>query len=549
MQKDYSKNLKLERLRSFDDTTNTNNLGNTTNANNIGDTNNKTKQVDVEQINFSNFNVGKNTLDMKKYLYETGLQNIFNDYNQQIANLDTNKKREIEDAYYVRELSKKYLGEYSSNLGIGDVSGQLLDVYGKYQTNINEINANFNELQSGLESSYKEKKNEYELGLVQTQMEMQDFENKELLEKELSDIRYNLSTGLLPDGMDKQDYLDSVRDKIGEEAYWEMSVENKLVEMNKVVQDSLSKTNDYKNQGDWDKYVDSLLANKSINKQQADYMKGMYEVEQNTNFTKNNNININNDISYYNPDSLGIVPKGNVYESRGKDYILAETSNVVDSTSNLYGGIDEIGNEMSFNTPFAYNGKWFVKEIKNEEQVYTEYVKSQNYNKLTNKNVVNKNEQKEFYDSIHKELKGQNGIYGSNAYKYDKETGNYTQYLDFQASGIGGEKGNFNIGGVMYTIDKKYNNNSGGGIVDVKDAWKKGDWKKGFTDKHNAKAIVQEMIDNYFGGDKSKFSDYIEGSRKAGKNKITDENAIVVEYNGAYFTINDGELWELSKKK
>src|SRR5690606_12496583 len=103
-------------------------------------------------------------------------------------------------------------------------------------------------------------------------------------------------------------------------------------------------------------------------------------------------------------------------------------------------------------------------------------------------------------------------------------------------------------GGVMYEIKKKYNNNGGGGIIDVKDAWKNGDWKQGFKDKHNAKAIVQEMIDNYFNGDKSKFSDYVEGSRKAGENKITNENAIVVEYNGAYFTINDGELWELSKK-
>ena len=46
-----------------------------------------------------------------------------------------------------------------------------------------------------------------------------------------------------------------------------------------------------KNQGEWDTYVDSLLSNKSINKQQADYLKGMYETEQNTNFVLDNSIN------------------------------------------------------------------------------------------------------------------------------------------------------------------------------------------------------------------------------------------------------------------
>ncbi|MFA6662295.1 MAG: hypothetical protein WCS56_04610, partial [Bacilli bacterium] len=121
---------------------------------------------DVEQVNLSKMAGGKNgSLEMQKYLYETGLQNIFNDYNKQIANLDASKQKDIEDAYYVRELSKKYLGEYASNIGIGDVSGQLLDIYGKYQSNLNEINANFTELQTGLESSYNDKKNEYELGL------------------------------------------------------------------------------------------------------------------------------------------------------------------------------------------------------------------------------------------------------------------------------------------------------------------------------------------------------------------------------------------------
>ena len=81
-----------------------------------------TNPKDVEQVNFAQLAGGKNgSLEIQKYLYETGLQNIFNDYNKQIANLDASKQKEIEDAYYVRELSKKYLGEYASNTGIGDV--------------------------------------------------------------------------------------------------------------------------------------------------------------------------------------------------------------------------------------------------------------------------------------------------------------------------------------------------------------------------------------------------------------------------------------------
>lgn len=523
---------------------------------------------------------GKNgSLQIQKYLYETGLQNIFNDYNKQIANLDASKQKEIEDAYYVRELSKKYLGEYASNIGIGDVSGQLLDIYGKYQSNMNEINANFNDLQFGLESSYNEKKNEYELGLLQTQMNIETVEQQEQLEKELAEINYNISLGLYPEGMDAQDYLDSVRDKIGETNYWSLVAQNKLVEMSDTVNNALKNTNDYENQGEWDIYVDSLLSNKSINKQQADFLKGMYETEQNTNFVLDNSINRTNDISYYNSDE-DIISKGNVYVSRNGNTILAETKNVIDSSSELFERInkdyqkyDEKGEfigDIGVGVPFGSGNQYYVSTIKDNEQVFVEYKISTNYNKLTgNGTISSSNEsQKELYDEIHKTLNGKDGYIktsnGMLAYTYNSETKEYTPYLNFQASGVGNKKGNFNIGGTMYEIKKKYKNNGNGGIIDVKDAWKKGDWKSNFTDKHNAKAIVQEMIDYYFNGDKSKFSDYIEGSRSwdkndinstfqdviyyDSKNNINDSNSIVVEYDGAYYTINNGELYELSKK-
>lgn len=548
------KEFKIESLSSLDGGS----------ASTPNSTQTQTNPNDVEQVNLAQMAGGKNgSLEIQKYLYETGLQNIFNDYNKQIANLDASKQKEIEDAYYVRELSKKYLGEYASNAGIGDVSGQLLDIYGNYQSNINEINANFNELQTGLESSYNEKKNEYELGLLQTQMDIEAAEQQEQLEKDLAEINYNISLGLYPEGMDAQDYLDSVRDKIGESNYWSLAAQNKLVEMSDTVSGALKNTNDYKNQGEWDIYVDSLLSNKSINKQQADYLKGMYVTEQNTNFILDNSINQTSDISYFNSDE-DIVSKGNVYVSRNGDTILAETKNVIDSSSEYFERINkdyqkyndkgEFIGDIGVGVPFGSGNKWYVSTIKDNEQVFVEYKNSTNYNKLTgNGTISSSNEsQKEMYDEINKTLNGKDGYVktpnGMLAYTYNSETGEYTPYLDFQASGVGGEKGNFNIGGVMYEIKKKYKNNGNGGIVDVKDAWKNGDWKQGFNDKHNAKAIVQEMIDNYFNGDKSKFSDYVDESRKAGKNQITNKNAIVVEYNGAYFTINDGELYELSKK-
>ncbi len=147
-------------------------------------------------------------------------------------------------------------------------------------------------------------------------------------------------------------------------------------------------------------------------------------------------------------------------------------------------------------------------------------------------------------------MKGKTGHVGYRAYEYDKETGNYKLYLNFTATGVGGEKGNFNIGGADYKITKGYKNNGDGGIADIKDAWKDGDWKKDYTPKHNEKEVVNEMIRLYFGGDKKAFEKYVNESRTwLGVNTIGNDNAIVVYMpkENAYYTINDGELWELER--
>ena len=496
----------------------------------------------------------------RKYLYETGLQNIFNDYNKQIANLDASKQKEIEDAYYVRELSKKYLGEYASNIGVGDVSGQLLDIYGKYQSNMNEINANFNGLQTGLESSYNEKKNEYKLGLLQTQMDIEKAEQQEQLEKELAEINYNIALELYPEGMDAQDYLDSVRDKIGESNYWSEMAKNKLVEMNDTTKGALNNTNKYKNQGEWDIYVDSLLSNKSIGKQQADYLKGIYETEQSTNFILDNSINTTSDISYFNSDE-DIISKGNVYVSRNGNTILAETKNIVDSSSKLFERInkdyqtyDEKGNfvgDMGLGVPFGSVNKWYVSTIKDGEQVFVEYKISTNYNKITNFQKITKEDSN--YNLIDEKLKGESGYIDSGseniAFIYNEEDDSYTQYLNYKAFNVGGEEGDFVIGSNKYSIGEK--------LEDLINNWDFGDnpkWESGYNNS-NVKEIVSKFVDIYFNGDSEKFGKYLETTRgflwgnKVGSDADSKVKSIVVKHNNKYYTINDGELYELSKKQ
>jgi len=510
---------------------------------------------DVEQVNLSKMAGGKNgSLEMQKYLYETGLQNIFNDYNKQIANLDASKQKDIEDAYYVRELSKKYLGEYASNIGIGDVSGQLLDIYGKYQSNLNEINANFTELQTGLESSYNDKKNEYELGLLQTQIDIE----QEQLAKEINEIRYNIEMGFIPEGMDTETHLDSVRDKIGEESYWNYKIKNDLIEMNSTVEQEMATTNEYAKE-EWDAHVDDLFNNKKINADQVEYMKSMYEVEQNTNFILDNSINNDSDIAYFSSDE-DIVSKGNVYVSRNKDRVLAETKNVIDSSNEYFERInkdyqkyDKEGNfigDMGVGVPFGSGNKMYVSTIKDNEQVFVEYKFTTNYNKLTNNETISKSNksQKEMYYKIDKTLNGKSGMIDTGsentAFTYNEKDGSYTKYLNYTA----GESGDFLIGENVYSIGEQ--------IEDLKDNWDFGDnpkWEKGYNDD-NVKSIVSEFVKMYFDGNSKKFGKYLESTRGfLWKNKVSSSNdskvkPIVVRHNNKYYTINDGELWELSKK-
>lgn len=118
-------------------------------------------------------------LELTKYLYESGLQNIFSDYQKNIQTLQQNEAQQLQQAYAIREMSKKYLGEYASNVGIGDVSGNLLDIYSQYAANIGDIQQNFAALEMNLTREYTmERMNTFnELLKTQYQIDVAELDN------------------------------------------------------------------------------------------------------------------------------------------------------------------------------------------------------------------------------------------------------------------------------------------------------------------------------------------------------------------------------------
>ena len=138
-----------------------------------------------------------------KYLYETGLQNIFNDYQQSIETLSQQKQREIQDAYYIREMSKKYLGKYASNIGIGDVSGDLLDIYGNYHRNLSDIRQHYGDLKMGLEQEYNQQRVQMTAEYMDRkfQIQLQELNTKE------QGILFDAITGNFDPSMTQHEFL------------------------------------------------------------------------------------------------------------------------------------------------------------------------------------------------------------------------------------------------------------------------------------------------------------------------------------------------------
>lgn len=147
-------------------------------------------------------------------LYETGLQNIFQDYEANLAKLNKQEQTNLQDAYYIRELSKKYLGEYASNLGIGDVSGNLLDIYGQYQSNVSNIKGQGDAQEMNLTQTYQNQRTQAMQEYAKAKFEAQGMQ----VDASSQDILTNVAMGET-NGLSAFEYLDSRRGELTQEAY------------------------------------------------------------------------------------------------------------------------------------------------------------------------------------------------------------------------------------------------------------------------------------------------------------------------------------------
>lgn len=152
--------------------------------------------------------------ELKLSLYDSGLQNIFDDYMKQVDILNAEEKQAIDDAYVSRKIEEKYLGEYASNTGIGNVDGNLIDIYSNYQDNIQEISDNKDELQLNLQSEYDTAKKEAFNNILQTQYDIE----VEKLDENAQNIIHNIAVGNTGD-MTNFEYLESVKDQMSTTDY------------------------------------------------------------------------------------------------------------------------------------------------------------------------------------------------------------------------------------------------------------------------------------------------------------------------------------------
>jgi hypothetical protein len=125
-------------------------------------TNKATDDKETNKTPYSEFNVSK-------HLYEARLGNVFSDYQKNQEYLKQEKRESLQDAYFIKEMSKKYLGQYASNVGAGDVSGNLTDIYSNYQSNVKDIDKGYGEESFKLAQQYQAKRQEALEGILTSQ--------------------------------------------------------------------------------------------------------------------------------------------------------------------------------------------------------------------------------------------------------------------------------------------------------------------------------------------------------------------------------------------
>jgi hypothetical protein len=187
---------------------------------------------------FANSKLGN--LEYTKYLYESGLQNIFNEYQMQVQSLQQQEQQSLQSAYYLREISKKYLGEYASNVGVGDVSGNLIDIYSQYASNITNIETEFANLELNLNRQYMMQKMQTFNDILTTQYQItqEQFDQAAIsvAETAFSDYDRDILGGL--------SYIDSQREVMGEDQY--QAIRDSYYQANfQSVLDTISSDNGY----------------------------------------------------------------------------------------------------------------------------------------------------------------------------------------------------------------------------------------------------------------------------------------------------------------
>ena len=123
--------------------------------------------------------------------------------------------QQLQQAYVAREMSKKYLGEYASNVGIGDVSGSLIDIYSQYASNISDIEQNFAALEMNLSREYTQERMATFENILRTQYALEVSE----LDAVANEASQFVFTEFDTDVQGGLAYLDSQRENMREQDY------------------------------------------------------------------------------------------------------------------------------------------------------------------------------------------------------------------------------------------------------------------------------------------------------------------------------------------
>lgn len=164
--------------------------------------------------------------NLQRYLIDSGLQNIFNLYEQNIAHLNAQQKKQLEEQAYIREMSKKYLGEYGASSGASSMSTEagLVDIYSQYMQNKTAIEQHHDELSFGLQQTYEQQK----AGL-EAQRQAVDIQEKEVQLDDAAQKAMIELAGKTYGGFDnKEDYLASIKDTLRPADYLTLLEQDKL---------------------------------------------------------------------------------------------------------------------------------------------------------------------------------------------------------------------------------------------------------------------------------------------------------------------------------